>query len=733
MTNAAMEPAASAPGRYGRRGLLAAGAAGLGVGALEWGPWPGAGVARASADEGGLDFVVLTDTHANDEQTTRLLNLQRVFAAIERDRPQFVLHCGDISDYGSAKEFEAYRRQIPDSLWDRIRHVPGNHEARWDETAGERYRSLFGPSSYSFDRSGVHFVALDPTQALQEPGLFGEDLTNFRQDLARAGDRPSILFLHYPLGGRNYFVNDTDDLLELVERHPVRGIFAGHIHRNEVTRFNGITQVAAVATLNGPMYLRVREHRVGRTRSLRVDQVTLGDGDEESLTRLADIPLSDGTDTIDAPTVGLDEASDQVALRVRAGGDATAVAAQVYPQGLFGGTSDGEWVALDKRGPSWRGAIDVADLPPGRHRIQVRAVDAAGSVGERSIPFSRQGTAASSIAWEIPFGGQLQGALAAHRDVFAVTSTSGRVALYRSATEHPRELWHTSIGPVHRGPAFSADGEVIYVASADHRLHALDTASGRARWRADLGLPVLSSPLVGSEHIFVSAGDRLFCLDGTGRVRWRTEIGYLSAGRPASDGQRIYLGAGDGRGYAYDARTGEELWSVLTNTKTDAYTRLLYGPWDDTVELLPGGLVLFSTVSQAIAVDTATGQERWRKDGSYVYTPSLRLGDRLLMITERGVAGLVDIDSGLEQWSVQTAPRVFNAGPVLDSRTGLVWVLGTAGLLVSVDVGAGSASFERQLFTANTFSTPVLVGDRLVVGAQDGVLRGIDLGRDLSR
>jgi len=105
----------------------------------------------------------------------------------------------------------------------------------------------------------------------------------------------------------------------------------------------------------------------------------------------------------------------------------------------------------------------------------------------------------------------------------------------------------------------------------------------------------------GEETVVVSAGDRVVTLTGSGDVRWDVEIPVMSAGRPACDGERVYAGAGDGQAYAFDARTGARLWSFSTNTRTTAYTRLIYGPWDDVVELLPGGGVLVSTVSGAWA------------------------------------------------------------------------------------------------------------------------------------
>ncbi|MCP2635479.1 PQQ-binding-like beta-propeller repeat protein [Microbacterium sp. HD4P20] len=721
-----------------RRGFLGLSAIGLGMGmgSTAWGPWPGAAVGSPrSPGDAPLRFVVLTDTHANHEETARLENLRRVFAVVDAEQPQFVLHCGDITDYGSDEEFAAYRATIPDGLWDRLRHAPGNHEIRWDTSARERFQRWFGPTSYSFDAGGVHFVALDPTQALQEPGLFGDDLEHLRDDLSRVGERPTVMFLHYPLAGRNYYVNDADAFLRTIDPFPVRGIFAGHIHRNEIDRFNGLTQVAAVATRSGPFYLRVTQVDDGDGRRLVVEQVTLGatDADAPTVQPLTEMPL-------DAPPAGAEPIriaarprDTAIALTAVAGRAATAVEARVHPQAVFGAAEDGVWTPLAPRGASWHGAVDAAALAAGVHRVQLRATDAAGGRRYDTAEVDRRGVTRARPAWELAIGGQLQGALAARGATVVAGSTSGRVAAIEvEGSSRHRRRWTADLGPVHRGAAFTTDGALVCVPGADHRLTALDARTGAVAWVSSFDKPVMSTPAVFAtgegDRIVVAAEDRLRCLDDHGATLWEASVPVLTAGRAASDGARVFVGAGDGRAYAYDLGTGEPLWSFLTNERPDAYRRLIYGPWDDWIEVLPTGAVLVSTVTHAIAIDPVTGGELWRVAGSHIYAPSVMLPDGgLLLTTEWGVLSVLDPATGAARWSAQAVPRAFNAGPALDPRDGTVWLVSVGGLLVAVDSATGTVSVDRQLFTANTFSTPVIVGEQLVVAAQDGVLRGLTI------
>ena len=82
----------------------------------------------------GLRFAMVTDTHVGlTAASARRMSL--VYAAIARLAPDFVLHCGDITDTGLPGEYERYWQSVPAALRGRIRHVPGNPDVRWDPAA----------------------------------------------------------------------------------------------------------------------------------------------------------------------------------------------------------------------------------------------------------------------------------------------------------------------------------------------------------------------------------------------------------------------------------------------------------------------------------------------------------------------------------------------------------------------------------------------------------------------
>ena len=235
-----------------------------------------------------LWFAMVTDTHVGMAAASAE-RLRLVYAAIARLAPDFVLHCGDITDTGLPGEYERYWQSVPAALRGRIWHVPGNHEVRWDPTAKGRYREHFGAAPFSFDAGGVHVTGFDPTQPLLEPGHCGTaGLEWLDRDLAAAAG-PVLLFQHFPVGGEHDYVDDEAALLEVIARHDVRALVAGHVHRETVTPLDGPVQVTLQAVLKEPVFYRAE---LGDGPALRVSRVTVAADGTRTDPPLAAVPLT---------------------------------------------------------------------------------------------------------------------------------------------------------------------------------------------------------------------------------------------------------------------------------------------------------------------------------------------------------------------------------------------------------------------------------------------------------
>ena len=607
---------------------------------------------------------MVTDTHVGMSPASAE-RLRPVYAAIARLAPDFVLHCGDITDTGLPGEYERYWQTVPAALRGQIRHVPGNHEVRWDPTAKGLYREQFGAVPYSFDAGGVHVAGFDPTQALLEPGHCGAAALEWLdRDLAAAAG-PTVLFQHFPVGGEHDYVDDQAALLELLSRHDVRVLVAGHVHRETVARLDGPVQVTLQAVLIEPVFYWAE---LGVGPALTVSRVTVA---------------ADGT---------------------RAGSPVATVALTAPrperrpPRGVAPG-----------RGPS---------LPP---------ATAAGL--EPGLPPATAAAGLPRTQWRLRLTGSVQAGIAAAGGVVVAASTGGDVAAVRvAAGPGDRRVswrWRARLGPVYRRPGAGPGGRTLFVPSADGHLYALDAETGLVSWRFAAGAPVLSEPLATPEFVVFTAGERLLAVHAaTGELAWAVPGRGFSAGRAACDGERVYTAAADGFARAHDLRTGREAWSYRM-VSGDRHRVALYSGWDD-VAVLAAGAVIVATVSGTQALEAGTGAPRWTFPGATMYPPAAVLGDgTALLTTEQGVVSRVGLAGGGTVWQAGLGVRVLNAGLAVAGDS--AWVVSASGLLVRVRLADGHVRGSLRYTPARCFSAPAVTGDTLVVGDQDGVVHGIRL------
>src|SRR5699024_7611771 len=196
--------------------------------------------------------------------------------------------------------------------------------------------------------------------------------------------------------------------------------------------------------------------------------------------------------------------------------------------------------------------------------------------------------------------------------------------------------------------------------------------------------------------------------------------------------------------YAFDARTGEEIWSVELTGRNTEYGRLLYGPWASHARLIPDDGLLVSTFSDLRSLDRVSGDERRVSaedtlSGQVSYTPPAVTEFGILAFDGgTGDAHLLDVESGELLWHSPALPENRGAapGPVEGAHEREWWMVGKTGLLLRFDPEVGD--FESLLQVSRTFtgSTSAIVapdeGERvLIVGDNDGNLRGIS-GLDTS-
>lgn len=256
--------------------------------AARWAELPAGGAARGNAaDMGGNSefiFATIADSHickgnaGDDYRYMKALSFAQEILAnyvydINAHQPEvdFVIHLGDITDFGSAGEFSKARR-ILDELECPLYPVVGNHDnfesdnkRNWKQFAG------LDVTNYAFDYRGVHFVVIDCT-----PNPYWPDSINcdcdlrdwVAADLDANSAKPSVILSHYNMWERGW--NAEFDTLEyyaeyrgmqelrriLEEAGNVVAVISGHVHANRVEVHGGIYYIDVGATLVGRPSIR---------------------------------------------------------------------------------------------------------------------------------------------------------------------------------------------------------------------------------------------------------------------------------------------------------------------------------------------------------------------------------------------------------------------------------------------------------------------------------------------
>ena len=201
----------------------------------------GAGGTPAAGED--FYFVQLSDSHWGFEGAPNPDahgTLPKAVAAVNAlaQTPDFVIFTGDLThttdDPRERRRRMAEFRDIVSALKVKtVRFIPGEHDAALDN--GKAFKELFGPTNYTFEHKGVHFIVLDnvsdPAAQLGDAqlGWLADDLKQ------QAKDARIVVFAHRPLFDLypqwDWATRDGAKAVELLMPHPNVTVFYGHIHQ----------------------------------------------------------------------------------------------------------------------------------------------------------------------------------------------------------------------------------------------------------------------------------------------------------------------------------------------------------------------------------------------------------------------------------------------------------------------------------------------------------------------
>ncbi len=165
--------------------------------------------------------------------------------------------------------------------------------------------------------------------------------------------------------------------------------------------------------------------------------------------------------------------------------------------------------------------------------------------------------------------GSIYGGVSANGDSIYAATGKGQIVSFSANPDGQADQvnWvFTTTQPIWSAPVVS--GSVVYVASQDHHLYALDAETGSEIWKFAAGAALAGTPTVYGDTVYAGSLDqKLYAVDAaSGSVKWEFATqGWLWDG-PAVYDNTLYLGDLSGNLYALDL-DGREIWTLASGTE----------------------------------------------------------------------------------------------------------------------------------------------------------------------
>jgi len=372
---------------------------------------------------------------------------------------------------------------------------------------------------------------------------------------------------------------------------------------------------------------------------------------------------------------------------------------------IFGFATCGS--ALADNWPQWRGPDGTGVVPKG--------------------DFPTEFSAEKNLAWSIELPGKGSSTPVVFGDKIFLTVPIKNQDSVMCFDLKGKKLWEKTLGKEGKGmrehkngstsnPSPVVDADHVYVYFQSGRIAAL-THTGEKKWEDNLQdrwgkdtlwWPLGSSPTLAGSNVvvpvihegtsYLAAFDRK-----TGKVAWKTDRNYetkketdqaYTTPQVVKDGDKdVIVTWGADHLTGHDAKDGKLIWECGGfNPKNEAMWRVIASPGlGEGIAVVPYGRTKFVAAVKIGGKGDITMENRlWEREGFGADCPSPIVKDgRAYVMTDRGVVHCLDLKTGEDIWE-EAFPR------------------------------AG----------AKFFSSPILAGDLLYAGREDGTIFCARLGKD---
>ncbi len=586
-------------------------------------------------------YAFVTDTHVGTQ--TGEEDLRRTVADINRQNDlDFVLVTGDVTEMGTLIEIKL-AKEILSALNKPVHIIPGNHDTGWSESGGVDFIEQFGDDKFTFDHKGYRFIACASGPYVRmSDGHIPRDATVWLDKILKntPKDMPMVFINHYPID------NSLDNWYEATDRikkYNIQYAICGHGHKNVALNFEGIEGTM------GRSNLRAKDSVGGyNVVTMRKDSVFFA-------TKKPELPIEDAwrkfalkpfkapiTNAYERPSYAINDEYPQVKKKWSYHSSANVISTPAANKKMIiVGNAIGEVEALSLKDGSklWtfktNGAIYSSP-------VMVKGLVILGS-GDGHVYALEVKT--GKLVWKYKANAAVLGSpVVENGHVYIGASDHSFRAL---AVKTGKLIWEFNQveGAIVSLPLIYKD-KVVFGSWGRH-LYALNKIDGKLIWKWNNGnanrmfSPAMVTPVAHDDVIYIASPDRvLTAIDAlNGHTLWRNKEATV----------RESIGMAEDKSLVFGKTMNDEIVAYRTQ-RTDpgvAWRLNLKFGYEHVPSMLiaKDGLVFFGTKNGVVyAFDPITQKQVWahKVDNSMVNTVNVLNKNNILIATMDGVITLIN-------------------------------------------------------------------------------------------
>jgi outer membrane assembly lipoprotein YfgL len=285
-----------------------------------------------------------------------------------------------------------------------------------------------------------------------------------------------------------------------------------------------------------------------------------------------------------------------------------------------------------------------------------------------------------------------------------------------------KQVWNQSIGAVPFSLTMAVNGGTVTAASGAGDVLAVEAASGKVLWRANVGANLSAG--VGSDGRFsaVVTRDGELVLLEAGAVKWRKSLGVRVATAPLVAGQRVFVLGVDRDVQVFDAEDGSRIWQLQRpgEALTLNYSGVITA-FKNTLLVGQGPrLAAVDPVSSVVRWEVPIGSPRGANEVERLADligPVLRSGDLVCARSFQAAVGCVDAEHGKIAWA-----KTVGGNDAIGGDAELIFGADASDRATAWKTATGDVVWTSEALMFHGLGAPAAVGSSVVFGDEQGTL-----------